>query len=195
MLEKKACKKLITEGKREEAKERMKRLNQTTMKEKENALNQLNVLRSQMDTLEQASSVKQLYRMKKLTFDAIPDTGVTLEEVENLVDDVTDKQKDIEEVREKMIGTTTSEGTDDVLRELDQAILNETLPNPPPNPVPEAPILEYGCFLNKHTTTFRSSTVPSRESLRRWWDALPASSNSSRSPLSPPRALYPESPA
>lgn len=195
MLEKKACKKLITEGKREEAKERMKRLNQTTMKEKENALNQLNVLRSQMDTLEQASSVKQLYRMKKLTFDAIPDTGVTLEEVENLVDDVTDKQKDIEEVREKMIGTTTSEGTDDVLRELDQAILNETLPNPPPNPVPEAPILEYGCFLNKHTTTFRSSTVPSRESLRRWWDALPASSSSSRSPLSPPRALYPESPA
>ena len=112
MLEKKACKKLITEGKREEAKERMKRLNQTTMKEKENALNQLNVLRSQMDTLEQASSVKQLYRMKKLTFDAIPDTGVTLEEVENLVDDVTDKQKDIEEVREKMIGTTTSEGTE-----------------------------------------------------------------------------------
>ena len=195
MLEKKACKKLITEGKREEAKERMKRLNQTTMKEKENALNQLNVLRSQMDTLEQASSVKQLYRMKKLTFDAIPDTGVTLEEVENLVDDVTDKQKDIEEVREKMIGTTTSEGTDDVLRELDQAILNETLPNPPPNPVPEAPILEYGCFLNKHTTTFRSSTVPSRESLRRWWDALPASSSSSRSPLSPPRALYPGSPA
>lgn len=195
MLEKKACKKLITEGKREEAKERMKRLNQTTMKEKENALNQLNVLRSQMDTLEQASSVKQLYRMKKLTFDAIPDTGVTLEEVENLVDDVTDKQKDIEEVREKMIGTTTSEGTDDVLKELDQAILNETLPNPPPNPVPEAPILEYGCFLNKHTTTFRSSTVPSRESLRRWWDALPASSSSSRSPLSPPRALYPESPA
>lgn len=195
MLEKKACKKLITEGKREEAKERMKRLNQTTMKEKENALNQLNVLRSQMDTLEQASSVKQLYRMKKLTFDAIPDTGVTLEEVENLVDDVTDKQKDIEEVREKMIGTTTSEGTDDVLRELDQAILNETLPNPPPNPVPEAPILEYGCFLNKHTTTFRSSTVPFRESLRRWWDALPASSSSSRSPLSPPRALYPESPA
>lgn len=193
MLEKKACKKLITEGKREEAKERMKRLNQTTMKEKENALNQLNVLRSQMDTLEQASSVKQLYRMKKLTFDAIPDTGVTLEEVENLVDDVTDKQKDIEEVREKMIGTTTSEGTDDVLRELDQAILNETLPNPPPNPVPEAPILEYGCFLNKHTTTFRSSTVPSRESLRRWWDALPASSSSSRSPLSPSRALYPES--
>ena len=91
MLEKKACKKLITEGKREEAKERMKRLNQTTMKEKENALNQLNVLRSQMDTLEQASSVKQLYRMKKLTFDAIPDTGVTLEEVENLVDDVTDE--------------------------------------------------------------------------------------------------------
>lgn len=171
----------------------MKRLNQTTMKEKENALNQLNVLRSQMDTLEQASSVKQLYRMKKLTFDAIPDTGVTLEEVENLVDDVTDKQKDIEEVREKMIGTTTSEGTDDVLRELDQAILNETLPNPPPNPVPEAPILEYGCFLNKHTTTFRSSTVPSRESPRRWWDALPASSSSSRSPLSPPRALYPES--
>lgn len=195
MLEKKACKKLITEGKREEAKERMKRLNQTTLKEKENALNQLNVLRSQMDTLEQASSVKQLYRMKKLTFDAIPDTGVTLEEVENLVDDVTDKQKDIEEVREKMIGTTTSEGTDDVLKELDQAILNETLPNPPPNPVPEAPILEYGCFLNKHTTTFRSSTVPSRESLRRWWDALPASSSSSRSPLSPPRALYPESPA
>lgn len=195
MLEKKACKKLITEGKREEAKERMKRLNQTTMKEKENALNQLNVLRSQMDTLEQASSVKQLYRMKKLTFDAIPDTGVTLEEVENLVDDVTDKQKDIEEVREKMIGTTTSEGTDDVLKELDQAILNETLPNPPPNPVPEAPILEYGCFLNKHTTTFRSSTVPSRESLRRWWDALPASSSSSRSPLSPLRALYPESPA
>lgn len=193
MLEKKACKKLITEGKREEAKERMKRLNQTTMKEKENALNQLNVLRSQMDTLEQASSVKQLYRMKKLTFDAIPDTGVTLEEVENLVDDVTDKQKDIEEVREKIIGTTTSEGTDDVLRELDQAILNETLPNPPPNPVPEAPILEYGCFLNKHTTTFRSSTVPSRESPRRWWDALPASSSSSRSPLSPPRALYSES--
>lgn len=193
MLEKKACKKLITEGKREEAKERMKRLNQTTMKEKENALNQLNVLRSQMDTLEQASSVKQLYRMKKLTFDAIPDTGVTLEEVENLVDDVTDKQKDIEEVREKMIGTTTSEGTDDVLRELDQAILNETLPNPPPNPVPEAPILEYGCFLNKHTTTFRSSTVPFRESPRRWWDALPASSNSSRSPLSPLRALYPGS--
>lgn len=135
--EKEACKQLIREGKRNEAAARMKKLNQTLLKEKENAQNHVVALRSQLETLMKTDSVKQLYKMKKMAYDAMPAANMSVEEVENLVDDITDRQKDMEEIKNRMMETVDQEGVDDLLKEVDEAIVNEALPNPPVQPVNE----------------------------------------------------------
>ena len=135
--EKEACKQLIREGKRNEAATRMKKLNQTLLKEKENAQNHVVALRGQLETLMKTDSVKQLYKMKKMTFDAMPAAKMSVEEVENLVDDIADRQKDMEEIQNRMMETVDQEGTDDLLKEVDEAIVNETLPDPPAQAVAE----------------------------------------------------------
>lgn len=137
--EKEACKQLIRDGKRNEAAARMKKLNQTLLKEKENAQNHVVALRGQLETLMQTDSVKQLYKMKKMTYEAMPAASMSVEEVENLMDDVADRQKDMEEIQNRMMETVEQENVDDVLKEVDEAIVNEALPAPPVQPVAEEP--------------------------------------------------------
>ena len=141
--EKEACKQLIRDGKRSEAAARMKKLNQTLLKEKENAQNHVVALRGQLETLMQTDSVKQLYKMKKMTYEAMPAASMSVEEVENLMDDVADRQKDMEEIQNRMMETVEQENVDDVLKEVDEAIVNEALPAPPVQPVAEEPACAY----------------------------------------------------
>lgn len=66
--------------------------------------------------------------MKKMTYEAMPAASMSVEEVENLMDDVADRQKDMEEIQNRMMETVEQENVDDVLKEVDEAIVNEALP-------------------------------------------------------------------